>query len=227
MTLIELLAVVAIIATLAGLLLPAVGRARRTPRSAVCMSNQRQISLAFQQYIADNRDSYPIHHTWASYGGDWGVHEGGGGATPPNQRPLNKYVSQVKLFRCPADKGYSTQTINNKGRKLTCFVAFGNSYIVPHGFDNMRVKHVTGVTAFSEPQPHNIPIKGSDIALSPANKLIQGDWPWYSTDDSSSEWHEGSGNIVLFGDGHVGKFTLSTASEADLMLPPDPTWKWW
>jgi prepilin-type processing-associated H-X9-DG protein/prepilin-type N-terminal cleavage/methylation domain-containing protein len=55
-TLVELLVVIAIVATLASLLLPALGPAKEKGRSLLCASNQRQISLAAQHYIADFAD---------------------------------------------------------------------------------------------------------------------------------------------------------------------------
>jgi prepilin-type N-terminal cleavage/methylation domain-containing protein/prepilin-type processing-associated H-X9-DG protein len=55
-TLIELLVVVAIIAVLVALLLPALSQARESARSAVCLSNLRQIGIIHQQWIADHQD---------------------------------------------------------------------------------------------------------------------------------------------------------------------------
>ncbi len=52
-TLVELLVVIAIISILAGLLLPALARARQLAQSAACMSNQRQTGLAFLGYAGD------------------------------------------------------------------------------------------------------------------------------------------------------------------------------
>ncbi len=58
-TLIELLTTVAIIAILAGLLLPAISLVRQSARSSVCMSNIRQMALAFSGYSVDHEGLIP------------------------------------------------------------------------------------------------------------------------------------------------------------------------
>ena len=54
--LVELLVVIAVIAILAGLLLPGLSRARERALAAACQSNLRQLQLAFQLYASDNAD---------------------------------------------------------------------------------------------------------------------------------------------------------------------------
>jgi len=58
-TLIELLVVIAIIAILAAMLLPVLARAKQTSQRVACMNNLKQLGLAAQIYVGDNRNYYP------------------------------------------------------------------------------------------------------------------------------------------------------------------------
>src|SRR5213593_4247733 len=59
-TLVELIVVLAIIGLLAGLLLPAFGKAKEAARATACLSNLRQVGVALQLYTQDNNNRLPV-----------------------------------------------------------------------------------------------------------------------------------------------------------------------
>ncbi len=96
-TLIELLIVIAIIAVLAALLLPALASARDMAKRVACASNLRQIGFSLNSYVADSQDWF------------WGTGSNGCGGWPnafgwriDRWNFFTSYVSSWKLFKCPA-----------------------------------------------------------------------------------------------------------------------------
>jgi len=106
-TLIELLVVTAIIAMLLAILVPAMGKARERSRRVVCQSNLRGIGHGLAFYLGDNSDVLPAAKIYGvggyerpnSFHGPLGSH------TPRGERPLNRYLKNIDIFRCPSDKG--------------------------------------------------------------------------------------------------------------------------
>ncbi len=121
-TLIELLVVIAIIAILASMLLPALARARLKAQGIQCMSNGRQVTLAWRMYTEDNNDKLLYAsgdaQTFATDPETWMT--GGLDFSPGNRSnwDINQDITKSPMwpycgknpgiFKCPADKSVVT-----------------------------------------------------------------------------------------------------------------------
>jgi len=201
-TLVELLTVICIISILASLLLPSLLKAREKALVDVCMSNQKQLAIAYTQYAAKN-DFVAVAHRWYnSHSGTEGTHRWCD--DPVDSRPLNKYLRGPQVSHCPADKGDPMVSwIPHEGE------TFGSSWVAPWVGDTMKAfKRSTNIGASTE----KVRLVGFER---PARKSIfhsivlrhGRDW---NDPSGKGKWHESKAPRfpINFVDGHAENFNF-------------------
>jgi len=190
-TLVELLVVIGIIALLVSILLPALNKAREDAKRVRCLSNQRQLVMAWQMYASDNKGHFcssntpPFSQNGPDGKGWWYWAAAGNTLDCLYNGKLWPYLKNYEVYKCPNDRIMYTHTYSING-----YLAGENGDRV---FTTGQIQKAYATFCFIE----ELDPRGYEI-----NSFMPTHYPKDNWNDIPGNMH-GNAGIISFCDGHA------------------------
>jgi prepilin-type N-terminal cleavage/methylation domain-containing protein len=242
-TLIELLVVIAVIALLIGILLPALGRARDSGRSARCLANIRQLQIAATLYANDNGDViWPGLCRWSSTDYPWGQTSWAYAPAYPDYKPgyLYKYLGEVdSVAACPANERRAASGWDEGENMFGGATPLNFDYTMVYRMEGAKMDMVTRFAHLADPSRYSVgqdppgalafdtplelvPLSGAPLFVDESAHYYNDqyrDGAWSNWDQISSR-HQGGGAVVYL-QGHAEIFMGTRDADEQNRTPGD------
>ena len=196
-TLIELLVVISIIAMLLAILMPALGKVKEKAQLVVCSSNQHQLILGVNIYVADNENSLPPNSTKVARANL--LSRRNDKDDTYQYKYLGGYLPDVDVFNCPQSKFDKDLEFNVGGTNYTYQQLYENGYNIGSGvqlscsymlFWNYEAYNKSGQRSANSDNIHGKPFIGP--GKKSRNTLLISDSFYFSNalgGSASNSWH--------------------------------------
>jgi prepilin-type processing-associated H-X9-DG protein len=221
--LVELLVVIALVAILASLLLPALARGKTKAQQALCLNHHRQLNLGVAMYAQDNEDHLPYNlaaseikqnlasggpNNWANSVLNWELDESNTNVFLNSRAALGSYVSHnSRVFRCPTDlvlseiqraSGWSERS---RTISMNAMVGHAGMFLTATGNSNNPSYHqYRRFSEFTSASEIFVFIEEHPDSINDGyfvNRAASYQW-----NDLPASFHNGAANLA-YGDGHV------------------------